>query len=79
MGYCFVFVFRGIVMICYRDRSYCSAADICATTPCDRRVDDEVMADAERWWEGFNSDDPVPIAYMDLSTVCLLYKEKKDD
>lgn len=62
-------------MMCYRDRTYCSAyGDTCINHNCDRAVTEAVHAAAVKWW-GSNED--APIAYSDLSRVCTKKVEKK--
>lgn len=51
-------------MICYRDRTYCTAP--CATEDCDRKLTDVVLKDAREWW----GKDGAPIARADLSGHC---------
>lgn len=59
-------------MICFRDMSFCVAK--CATTPCVRKLTDEVRADAERWWLGFNNEPGAPIDQCDWSERCAEYQ-----
>lgn len=51
-------------MICFRDRSFCSAK--CLTKDCDRQFDEEQRKVAEEWWGGPNA----PVGYMDFSNSC---------
>lgn len=53
-------------MLCYKGRSWCSASPLCATAECDRKVTDEVRADAAKWW----GEDGAPFSYQDYSTRC---------
>lgn len=58
-------------MICYRDRSFCTAyGETCFNHQCDRALTDEETRRAARWWSSFGSDDPAPIAMMDMSRGC---------
>lgn len=59
-------------MICYKDRSWCSSGPRCATQVCDRKVTDEVRADATEWWRGFSNkpDDGPVFSFMDFSSRC---------
>jgi hypothetical protein len=59
--------------LCFRDRSYCTMSDFCATEPCDRKVTPEVRAEAVKWWGG----EDAPFSLMDLSNMCGSYKEVK--
>lgn len=56
--------------ICYRDRTFCSAA--CATVECSRNITDEVLEGARKWAAGWTDD--VPIAQMDMSKGCESYQ-----
>lgn len=55
-------------MLCYRDRTFCTNPD-CKCPP-GRRLTDEVIESAKRWWGG---DDP-PIAMGNLCSG----REKED-
>lgn len=57
-------------MMCYRDRTYCSAGEDCVCSQ-DRKLTEEVKRAAREWWGG---DDP-PIAMSDL---CGDRREVKD-
>lgn len=57
-------------MICYRDATFCAAADKCATKDCPSRLS---ALDAEM----AHSMD-IPVALADFSKTCGKYKEKKD-
>lgn len=54
-------------MICYRDRTFCTAN--CATPDCDIRLTEQVQLDARRWWGG----DGAPISVQDCSGTCPEY------
>lgn len=56
-------------MICYRDTTFCAAADKCATKDCPSRLS---ALDAEL----AHSID-APIAWADFGKVCGMYKDKK--
>lgn len=57
-------------MICYRNATFCAAADKCATKDCPSRLSklDVEMA---------HSMD-ILVALADFSTACGMYKEKKE-
>lgn len=59
-------------MLCYKGRSWCSMSNDCAATDCDRKVTDEVRADATKWWLGFSTkpDDGPVFSFMDFSARC---------
>lgn len=57
-------------MICYRDATFCAAADKCATKDCPSRLS---ALDAEM----AHSMD-IPISQADFSPRCGMYKEKKE-
>lgn len=52
-------------MLCYRDMTFCSAAERCGTPNCDRRFTAEEEAQARAWW-GSESNGP-PVAFADFS------------
>ena len=54
-------------MICYRDRTYCSAP--CANRECSRCVTPEIEAEAKRW--------DLPICYGDLR--CAQFEPRKGE
>ena len=51
-------------MICYKDRSFCSAP--CKTFTCSRQFTDEIHLAAREWW----GSDEAPIALSDFSKTC---------
>lgn len=53
-------------MICFRDRTFCTAA--CRCSRCDLRLDDAVRRTAAAWWNGQRGPVPLPIA--DRSAGC---------
>ena len=55
-------------MMCYRDRSFCSDQDQCATTECTRRFTDDDRNKA------MNFD--MPVAWMSFKETCGKFKEK---
>lgn len=59
-------------MLCYRDRTFCTAA--CVRTDCDVLMTPDVQAGADRWWAGFPG--PAPIATADRSPNCHYFKPK---
>lgn len=59
-------------MICFKDTTFCSAADRCETQHCRYRLD---KGHYERWCKkNFN----IPVAYMDRSHTCVDFKERID-
>lgn len=63
-------------MLCFKGRSWCSASESCATQVCDRKVTDEVRAEATAWWRDFSTkpDDGPVFSYMDFSGRCGEYQ-----
>lgn len=66
-------------MICFRDRSYCSMSDQCATSneKCGRKFTEEDRIAAEKWWAGMEGEPPV--AFMNLALDCGMYQPKETD
>ena len=61
-------------MLCFKDMSFCSAAD-CINPTCPIRLTDEVHAEARRWW----GKEGAPIATSDFSGDCPDYQPEKID
>lgn len=63
-------------MICFRDRTFCSAA--CATTECSRRWTGELQMAARVWWNGDKATkDPelgAPVAFSFMAPRCQAYR-----
>lgn len=60
-------------MLCYRDRTYCSAP--CGNTECSRNVTPEIEADAIRWTLTVDPTATAPlIAWADLT--CSEFRER---
>lgn len=57
-------------MMCFRDTSFCSSDCTQPRSTCDRRFDDSVQKEADAWW----GKPGAPIAFMDFSKTCPLYK-----
>lgn len=58
-------------MMCYRDISFCSDADVCQNkNQCDRWFSPAEEAKAVRWW----GSDNVPVARMSFKQTCKLFK-----
>ena len=53
-------------MICYRDKTFCSAS--CANRDCTIRLTPEVYKAAKKWWGKASGD--APIAFTDYSKTC---------
>lgn len=51
-------------MICFKDKTFCNAR--CSNAACERRFDDDMWADAQKWWESFKSEDPPPVAFSNF-------------
>ncbi len=66
-------------MICYSDRSYCSA-NCTPIKPCSIQLTEQIVQDAEQWW----GKSGAPIAVTDYSldnehnTPCKDYIKSKD-
>ncbi len=59
-------------MICYRDRTFCSDADICQNKDaCGRWFSTVERANAVRWWRG----EDVPVAFMSFKETCNYFKK----
>jgi hypothetical protein len=54
-------------MLCYRDMTFCSAGDRCATPDCGRRFTAEEQANARRWWGSDADGEGPPVAFADFS------------
>lgn len=63
-------------MLCYMGRSFCSAADQCATLDCSRRLTEEDRERGRRWWATVEATDPesFPVCYSDFSARCPDYQ-----
>lgn len=57
-------------MICYRDTTFCAAADKCATKDCPSRLS---ALDADR-----ARSMGLPVAWADFGKRCGMFKEKKE-
>lgn len=60
-------------MLCFRDMTFCSAMERCATTNCFRRFDDAQKAAADKWW----GKEGAPVAFSDFSPSCSAFVEIK--
>ena len=58
-------------MLCYKDKSFCSAK--CAETHCHRQFTDKERENADKWWATWGSTHPVPVAFSDFSPTCPAY------
>ena len=56
-------------MICFRDKTYCLNAYECVTEPCDRRITDEQLKQAEKLG--------LAVCYVGLKNECKEFKERK--
>lgn len=54
-------------MICYRDKTFCSAS--CLTVDCHRQFTADDRERAERWW----GKPGAPVAFSDFSQRCAEY------
>jgi hypothetical protein len=68
-----VIFYWGVIMLCFRDKSFCSAD--CSSYSCDRKFTNKDKVEAERWWGG----EDAPVAFMDFSKDCSDYKKKVTD
>jgi hypothetical protein len=67
-------------MLCFRDRTYCSA--LCATTECSRRWTGELQEAADVWWNP--KRDPLvtegaPVAFSNFAPMCQAYRQPSED
>ena len=62
---------KGGEMMCYRDRTWCSAKGCEDFMKCDRALTEQVLQDAKDWWGG----DGAPIYLFVDKQEC--YKEEK--
>ncbi len=54
-------------MMCFRDRSFCSASVTrCVNTECDRFFGPKQQAEADAWWE----EPGAPVAFMNFEPYC---------
>lgn len=53
-------------MICYKDKTFCSAP--CAVDSCPRKFTEADRQGAERWWSGLPGEPPV--AFADMRVGC---------
>jgi hypothetical protein len=61
--------------LCYRDRTWCSASNQCATEDCSRKITPEVQEAAERWWGGPGA----PFSLNNFSKGCNSYVPTTQD
>lgn len=54
-------------MICYRDMTFCSASERCATPDCGRRFTPEEQQKARQWWGSDGDGEGPPVAFADFS------------
>jgi len=59
--------------MCYKDRTWCSAADACATEPCSRRFTKEEEIRATIWW----GNDNAPVMFGDFRDSCKDFVKKE--
>lgn len=52
--------------LCYKDRTFCKSD--CVNTECSRRLSDEVLEGARKWWG--HDPDNAPIALSDFHSGC---------
>ena len=57
-------------MICFKDRTFCSAD--CKTFSCHRQFTDELHQQARDWWG--HDPDNAPVAFSDFSDTCQSYQ-----
>jgi hypothetical protein len=62
-------------MISYKDKTFCPFHTDCSgAKDCGRALTQEVLMDAQEWWQGFKSEDDVPISMYASQPDC--WKEK---
>ncbi len=61
-------------MICYRDRSYCSASTDgrCHNYQCDRQYTEMERQKAALWWKEFRRRGEPPVAFADFWPNCTI-------
>lgn len=57
-------------MICYKDMTFCSDFDVCATKDCHRQFTQEERERAEKWWGGKD----FPVAWSSFKNNCESFK-----
>lgn len=57
-------------MLCYKDKSFCGSD--CTNQECHRFLSPAVRVGARRWW--YHDPDNAPIATVDFSGTCPVYK-----
>lgn len=63
-------------MICFLDRTFCSASDMCKETKCFRNFTSELKAESEEWWK--DCEGSPPVAWSDFSDTCPAYNPKDE-
>ena len=46
-------------MMCFKDRSFCSASEDCEVKSCNRNFNTHQQKLAEQWWKGMKREPPV--------------------
>lgn len=59
-------------MICYKDKSFCTA--ICDTKQCDRNFNADIQAKADEWWATWSTPGPAPISFYAYHRRCNEYR-----
>jgi hypothetical protein len=54
-------------VICFRDMTFCAAAERCATADCPRRFGPAEEAAARQWWGSDADGEGPPVAFADFS------------
>ena len=58
-------------MLCYKDRTYCSASrNSCFNRACSRFFSEQDGVGADLWWKGFKNSDPTPVAFGPYHVNC---------
>ena len=59
-----------MVMLCYRDMTFCSASIVkCINEECPRFFGPKQSEAAKKWW-GEDVHGPAPVAFSDFSDIC---------
>lgn len=60
-----------VIMMCYKDRTWCSHSRHCGNTTCDRNFTEEEREQAIKWWSAISDNcggKDFPLAMTDFKT-----------
>ena len=61
--------------LCYKDREFCKHWKECNDGDiCNKALTPKVQKEADKWWEGFQSNDPTPICVGEYKPKCFVSK-----